>query len=41
MSSYDQEVIAEFRARGGIVAGRLGGLPPALHHVGRNQARSA
>ena len=35
MSSYDQEVIAEFRARGGIVAGRLGGLSLLLlHHVG-------
>jgi deazaflavin-dependent oxidoreductase (nitroreductase family) len=35
MSAYDQEVIAEFRARGGSVAGRLGGLSLLLlHHVG-------
>lgn len=35
MSSYDQDVIAEFRARGGIVGGRLGGLSLLLlHHVG-------
>jgi deazaflavin-dependent oxidoreductase (nitroreductase family) len=33
--SYDQDVIAEFRARGGIVGGRLGGLSLLLlHHVG-------
>jgi deazaflavin-dependent oxidoreductase (nitroreductase family) len=32
---YDEEVIAEFRARGGIVAGRLAGLSLLLlHHVG-------
>ena len=35
MSSYDQELIAEFRARGAIVVGRLGGLSLLLlHHVG-------
>lgn len=35
MSSYDQEVIAEFRARGGIVAGRLSGVSLLLlHHIG-------
>ena len=35
MSSYDRKVIAEFRARGGIVTGRLGGLSLLLlHHVG-------
>ena len=41
MSSDDEEVIAEFRARAGMVAGRLGGLSLLLlHHVGANQARS-
>jgi F420H(2)-dependent quinone reductase len=34
MSSYDQAVIAEFRARGGIIAGRRRGLSLLLLHPG-------
>ena len=42
MSSYDEEVIAEFRTRGGSVAGRLGGLSILLlHHVGAKIRRGA